>query len=126
MDHAPPDLWLVLDALHPALCGGALVTGARWPLPPGIRLKVGLRRTDDIRVPHAPAALLGGHTAYVLERREAALLVLHTGHIGELRRRGELDAARAPVTLVASEAVELLTVQGEVGLVLRLEAAPFA
>ncbi|MBZ5715366.1 hypothetical protein [Nannocystis pusilla] len=129
MDAAPPDtppddLWLVVDELHPALRRGGLDVGARWPVPLASRLTVGLRALDSIRLPHARDALLGGQTAYVLVRRDAPRVeVQHTGHIGHFRLGGRLhNAAQPPPALAPGDSVELLTVEGELGLRLRLAA----
>lgn len=116
-------LWLVLDDVHPALLARGLALGARWPVPPGARLSVGLRPTDHILLPRVREALLGGQTAYVLVRRDDRLEVQHTGHIGHFRLGGRLhnSTRHPPPTLAPGEAVELLTVDGELALCLRLE-----
>lgn len=113
---------VVVAAIHPALAAGGLAPGARWPLSVGERLTIGLRRRDAIRVPLRAEALLGGHTAYVLERAGDGVRLAHTGHIGSARVAGV--EVRAAVTLAVGELVELLTVAGEVGLALRVLAEP--
>ncbi|WAS97157.1 hypothetical protein [Nannocystis punicea] len=120
-----PDLWLVLDDVHPALRQRGPSPGARWPVSPGTRLTIGLRPADHIQLPHTRQALLGGQTAYVLVRRDDDRVeVQHTGHIGHFRLGGRIfnNTVQPPPALAPGEAVDLLTVDGELALRLRLEA----
>ncbi|WP_434417090.1 hypothetical protein [Nannocystis pusilla] len=124
-DPQAPDLWLVLDDAHPALRQRGLGPGSRWPVAPGTRLTVGLRPVDHIQLPHTREALLGGQTPYVLVRRDDDRVeVQHTGHIGHFRLGGRIlnNTVHPPPVLAPGEAVDLLTVDGELGLRLRLQA----
>lgn len=69
-------------------------------------------------------ATLGGQTAYVFFRRDAPCVeVQHTGHIGHFRLGGRLHSTgHPPPVLRPDDAVDLLTVEGELGLRLRLMA----
>lgn len=118
------DLWLVLVEVHPVLARRGLEPGARWCVRRGARLSLGVRPVDDIRLPHARDALLGSQTAYVLVRRDApGLEIHHTGHIGHFRLAGRLhNTSHPPPVLAPGDTVDLLTVDGELGLSLRLEA----
>ncbi len=117
----PPALALVVVAIHPGLAGRGPSPGERWALPPGGRLRVGLRRTDTIRVSMAGGVLLGGHTAYVFERAaDGRVFLVHTGHIGSARVAGSEGRGRSEVA--AGDLVEVLTVTGELGVGLRLVA----
>lgn len=124
-DGRQPDLWLVLAAVHPALARRGLEPGARWPVPPGARLTIGVRPVDHICLPRARDAVLGSQTAYVLVRRDAAHLeIQHTGHIGHFRLAGRLhNTGHPPPVLRPGDVVDLLTVDGELGLRLRLDPA---
>ncbi|PCC67933.1 hypothetical protein SAMN02745121_04724 [Nannocystis exedens] len=124
-DLQAPDLWLVLDDVHPSLGQRGLGPGSRWPIPPGSRLTVGVRAVDHIQLPRPRDALLGGQTAYVLVRRDDDRVeVQHTGHIGHFRLGGRIlnNTVHPPPALAPGEAVDLLTVDGELALRLRLQA----
>jgi hypothetical protein len=114
-----------MDEAAPAAGPGDLVHGARWPVPPGARLTIGVRPADHICLPRAREAVLGSLTAYVLVRRDAPHLEIHhTGHIGHFRLGGRLhNTGHPPPVLALGDAVDLLTVDGELGLRLRLELA---
>ncbi|MDC0715901.1 hypothetical protein [Nannocystis bainbridge] len=119
------DLWLVLDDVHPALRQRGLDPASRWPVPAGIRLTIGQRPADHIQLPLTRQALLGGQTAYVFVRRDDGRVeVQHTGHIGHFRLGGRVfnNTVQPPPALAPGEAVDLLTVDGELGLRLRLQA----
>lgn len=117
-------LWLVLEWIDPRLRRPGLADA--WPLPPDASIRVGSRRWDTIRIARHADALLGGHTSYVLHRRgdEPGMRVMHMGHVGTARIAGEEESPPAR-PLVVGEALEIDTVSGALGLVLRLrERAP--